>query len=123
MAVSPGTDILAWALDTVGRRKYTLKFRDLSTGEELADEIPEITGNTVWANDDRTVFYTRQDPVTLRSYQVYRHTLGADPSADELVYEETDETFSIYLRKYYYLGYWRRWFFYMASFKNPLAYL
>jgi oligopeptidase B len=61
----------------------------------LPDEIPDVTPNLVWAADDQTLFYTRQDPQTLRWYQVYAHVLGTDPSADRLVYEETDEEFSV----------------------------
>jgi oligopeptidase B len=98
-AVSPDTKLLAWALDTVGRRKYTIYFKDLETGEALTDVIPEVTGNLTWANDNRTLFYGKQDPETLRSYQVYRHLLGTDPSEDVLVFEETDPTFSTYVWK------------------------
>jgi oligopeptidase B len=57
--------------------------------------IPNITGNIAWANDNQTIFYARQDLQTLRSHQIYRHTLGTDPAQDELVYEETDETFAV----------------------------
>jgi oligopeptidase B len=95
MAVSPDTRLLAWAVDTVGRRKYTIRVTDLETGEALTDVIPEVTGNLVWANDNRTLFYARQDPETLRSYQIYRHRLGTQPSEDVLVYEETDPIFSV----------------------------
>jgi oligopeptidase B len=95
MAVSPDTRLLAWAVDTVGRRKYTIRVTDLETGEALTDVIPEVTGNLVWANDNRTLFYARQNPETLRSYQIYRHRLGTQPSEDVLVYEETDPIFSV----------------------------
>ncbi len=95
VAVSPDTRLLAWAVDTVGRRKYTIRVTDLETGEALTDVIPEVTGNLVWANDNRTLFYARQDPETLRSYQIYRHRLGTQPSEDVLVYEETDPIFSV----------------------------
>ena len=95
MAVSPATRLLAWAVATVGRRKYTIRVTDLETGEALTDVIPEVTGNLVWANDNRTLFYARQDPETLRSYQIYRHRLGTQPSEDVLVYEETDPIFSV----------------------------
>ncbi len=95
VAVSPDTRLLAWAVDTVGRRKYTIRVTDLETGEALTDVIPEVTGNLVWANDNRTLFYARQNPETLRSYQIYRHRLGTQPSEDVLVYEETDPIFSI----------------------------
>ncbi|HXV90026.1 MAG TPA: S9 family peptidase [Gemmatimonadales bacterium] len=93
--VGPGTSILSHAADTLGRRIYTIRFRDLTTGRDLPDEIPSATANVAWAMDGRTVFYTRQDPVTLRWHRVYRHTLGTDPAQDPLVYEETDETFSV----------------------------
>jgi oligopeptidase B len=98
-AVSSDQDLLAYAVDTVGRRIYTLRFKDLATGELLEDEIPQVTGNVAWANDNKTVFYTKQDPVTLRSYRVYRHVLGTDPADDKLVFEETDDTFRCYVYK------------------------
>jgi len=97
--ISSGQDLLAYAVDTAGRRIYTVYFKNLSTGEVLAETIPEVTGNMAWANDNRTLFYTRQDPVTLRSFQIYRHVLGSDPADDTLVYEETDDTFSSYVFK------------------------
>ena len=92
--VSTGQDLLAFAFDTFGRRVYTIRFKNLTTGELLPDEIPEVTNNLAWANDNRTLFYARQDPLTLRWHRIYRHALGADPERDELVYEEKDETFS-----------------------------
>ena len=97
--VSPESDTMVWAVDTVGRRKYELRFKDLKTGQALPDVIPAVTGSSAWANDGRTLFYTRQDPVTLRSFQVWRHVLGADPAGDTLVYQEDDETFSVYMSK------------------------
>jgi oligopeptidase B len=97
--VSPDGNILAYAVDTVGRRFHTIRFKDLSTGESLPEEIRDVTGNMAWANDNQTLFYTKQDPVTLRSRRVYRHTLGTDPAEDALVFEETDETFRCYVFK------------------------
>jgi oligopeptidase B len=94
ISVSSGRDLLAYGVDSVGRRFYTIRFKDLKTGQALPDTIPDVTGNLAWANDNKTVFYTRQDPATLRSYRVYRHVLGTDPAKDALVYEEKDETFS-----------------------------
>ena len=94
LAISFGQGILAYAVDTQGRRIYTIWFKDLGSGESLPDMIPEVTGNLAWANDDRTLFYSKQDPATLRSFQIYRHSLGTEGGQDELVYEETDETFS-----------------------------
>ena len=99
VAVSPDTKLLSWAVDTVGRRKYTIRITDLASGEPLSDVIPEVTGNLAWANDSRTLYYAKQDPETLRSYQVWRHSLGTDPADDELIYEESDPTFSVYVSK------------------------
>ena len=97
--VSENHKLLAYAVDTVGRRLYTLRFRDLESGEDFADAIPNVTGNHVWAADNRTVFYTQQDPETLRWYRIYRHVLGTDPQDDVLVYEERDEEFSSFVYK------------------------
>lgn len=94
LVVSPDERLLGYAVDTVGRRLYDVRFRDLEARAMLDDVIPNVTGNYVWANDNRTLFYARQHETTLRSYQVYRHRLGQDISMDALVYEETDETFS-----------------------------
>ncbi len=107
--VSVNGEILAFAADTVGRRKYTILFKDLRTGEMLDDVLPMTTSNLTWANDNRTVFYTRQDPETLRWYRIYRHTLGTDPAQDERVYEEPDETFRTFVfrtksRRYIMIG-------------------
>lgn len=98
-ALSFNQNLLAYAVDDQGRRIYTIHFKNLATGEVLADLIPEVTGNMTWANDNKTLFYSKQDPETLRSYRIYRHILGTDPAADELVYEETDDTFSTYVFK------------------------
>ncbi len=99
LEVSWGQDILCFGQDTLGRRFYTLRFRDLASGTMLKDEIPNVTGNIAWANDNATIFYSKQDPVTLRSSKIFRHTLGTDVSTDKLVYEEKDETFSTYVQK------------------------
>jgi len=95
LGISEDQRILAFGTDDVGRRKYTIRFLDLETGEFLADEIPDVTPNVAWAADNRTLFYTRQDPETLRWYQVYRHELGTDPATDQLVYEESDPEFNV----------------------------
>jgi len=99
LRLSAGQDLLAYGVDTVGRRIYTIKVKNLTSGEMLPDEISEVTPNMAWANDNKTLFYTRQDPETLRWYQIYRHVLGTDPAQDELVYEEKDETFSAFVYK------------------------
>ncbi len=94
MAVSSAQDLLAYAFDTQGRRMYTVRFKNVATGELLDDVLERVTGNVAWANDNRTLFYSKQDPNTLRAFQVFRHQLGRDPSSDVLVFEEEDETFS-----------------------------
>jgi oligopeptidase B len=97
--VSSGRNILAFGEDARGRRIYTIRFKNLDTGEFLEDEIPGVSGNMAWAEDNRTLFYTKRDLQTLRTFQVYRHVLGTDPAADALVFEETDEEFSCFIGK------------------------
>ena len=98
-AVSSGHDRLAYAVDTVGRRIYTAYVKHLGTGAMLPDVIPNIGDNLVWANDNKTLFYAKQDETTLRQHQIWRHVLGTDPGKDQLVYQEDDETFSTYIFK------------------------
>ncbi|MBC6981436.1 S9 family peptidase [Caulobacter sp. 17J80-11] len=91
--VSQDNRILAYAEDTVGRRQYVVKFKDLATGQTLADEIPDAEPNLIWADDNKTVFYVEKDPVTLLSTRVKAHVLGTPASADKLIYEEKDTSF------------------------------
>ena len=100
ISVSYKSDILAFSTDSVGRRIYTLRFRNLATGAYLPDEIPGVTGNVAWANDNRTIFYSKQNPDTLRWYQIWRHELGTDAATDKLVFQEDDETFTCYVLKF-----------------------
>ena len=80
-------------VDTVSRRQYDLQFKNLETNEIYPEIIKNTTGSTAWANDNKTVFYARKDPVTLRSDKIYKHVLGTDDSEDELIFEEKDEAF------------------------------
>ena len=98
-SVSENNRYLAYGVDLVSRREYTLYFKDLTTGELLEDKIENTTGSITWANDNQTVFYVKKDPQTLRANQIYKHRLGTEPSEDALVYEETDETFSCWISK------------------------
>lgn len=97
--IGPQHDVLAYAADTLGRRVYTIYFKNLATGERLPDVIPGVTGNMAWANDGKTIFYSKQDPTTLRWHQIWRHELGTEASDDVLVYEEEEETFRTYVYK------------------------
>ncbi len=97
--VSSDGRMMAWAEDTRGRRIHTVRIRNLDTGETYPEAIGGASGNMVWAEDGRTLFYTKRDPGTLRSYQIYRHRVGTDPAADVLVYQEDDEEFSSRIRK------------------------
>ena len=99
LEVSENQELIAYSLDTNGRRIYTTYFKNLKTGQLLTDVITNNTGNLAWANDNKTVFYSRQDEQTLRSHQIYKHILGTNPSQDALIYEEKDETFSAYIGK------------------------
>jgi len=94
--VSQDNQLLAWADDSVGRRQYTLRVKDLTTGKILDDAVPNIEANLVWADDNRTVFYIEKDPVTLLSKRVKAHVLGTPVAQDKLVYEEPDDTFYIH---------------------------
>ena len=97
--VSPDNKLVAFATDTVSRRQYTIQIKNLETGELLTDKIENTTGGSVWSNDNRTLFYTKKDPLTLRSSSIYRHVLGTDASEDVIVFEEKDETYSTYVYK------------------------
>lgn len=98
-SVSENNRFLAYGVDWVSRREYTLYFKDLTTGALLEDTIENTTGSVTWANDNQTVFYVKKDPQTLRANQIYKHRLGTPSSEDELVYEEIDETFSCWVYK------------------------
>jgi oligopeptidase B len=92
-AVSEGKDLLAYAEDTVGRRQFVIRIKDLKTGRLLPDELPGTSGSLAWAADDRTLFYVENDTTTLRSRRVKRHVLGTDPAQDVVVHDETDEAY------------------------------
>ncbi|MFY0253976.1 S9 family peptidase [Chitinophaga sp. 30R24] len=97
LSVSPDTRLLAYGIDTVSRRRYTIHIKNLETNETLKDAIPETTAHGVWANDNKTLFYTRKDTVTLRADRVMRHVLGE--ATDREIYHEGDETFDVSVDK------------------------
>lgn len=97
-SVSPNNELLAYGEDTLSRRIYTIRFKNLKTGEMLEDQIKNTTGGAVWANDNKTVFYAVKDKA-LRSYKVFKHVLGTDSANDEEVFHEADDTFSCFVYK------------------------
>ncbi|RXR19025.1 S9 family peptidase [Flavobacterium amnicola] len=109
LSVSPNNTFATFGIDKVSRRIYTIQIKNLVTGEILADKIENTTGGSVWANDNQTIFYTTKDPITLRSDKVFRHKIGTDAKEDVLVFEEKDDTYSVFLykeksRKYIVIG-------------------
>ena len=97
--ITENNQIAAFSTDTLGRRIYTLQFKNLQTGEILSDVIEGTTGSATWANDNQTLFYTKKDAETLRSFQIWKHILGTPTAEDQLIYEEKDETFDVSVHK------------------------
>ncbi|WP_305812170.1 S9 family peptidase [Photobacterium leiognathi] len=93
LSVSQDENLLAYGEDTVSRRIYTIKVKNLATGEYLADEITGTSGSIAWQNDNKAFYYIKKDPQTLLGYQVYRHQLGTNQADDTLIFEETDPSF------------------------------
>lgn len=106
--ISENNELAAFGQDTLSRRIYTIQVKNLKTGEILPDKLENTTGGSVWAADNKTLFYTRKDE-TLRAYQIWKHTLGTPQSEDVLIFEEKDDTFGTYVyktksRKYIIIG-------------------
>jgi oligopeptidase B len=101
ISVSHDNRILAYGVDTVSRRQYTIWFKNLDNGTVYQDRISNTTGSVAWASDNKTAFYTAKDEVTLRPHKIFRHSMGSSPNGDPLVYHEEDETFrtGVYLSK------------------------
>jgi oligopeptidase B len=93
LSVSEDNNLLAYAEDSVSRRRYTVYVKDLRTGKLAEEPVPNTEGQVTWANDNKTYFYTRKDSVTLRSRWIIRHSVGTSYKADPIVSEEADETF------------------------------
>ncbi|RPD42415.1 S9 family peptidase [Chitinophaga barathri] len=98
-SISPDNKLLAYGVDTVSRRQYNIYIKNLETGEVYPDVMVNTTGGSTWAKDNKTLFYTYKHPVTLRSEKIYRHTLGADPKKDVMIFHEKDETYNTYVGK------------------------
>ena len=99
ISISTNNTIAAYGVDTVSRRIYTIRFKNLETGELYDDVIEGTTGGCTWANDNKTVFYTRKDEQTLRSFKVFKHILGTDSADDIEIYHEEDDTFNTFVYK------------------------
>ncbi|AUC22726.1 oligopeptidase B [Polaribacter sejongensis] len=97
--ISSDNKLAVFATDTVSRRQYFLRIKNLETGEIYKDIIENTTGGSVWANDNKTIFYTKKNPETLRSEKVFRHVLGTPTSEDVEVFHEDDDTFGTYVTK------------------------
>ncbi len=99
ISISPDNKMAAFSTDTVSRRQYTVQIKNLETGNILADKILNTTGSATWANDNKTLFYTMKDAVTLRSHKIFKHKLDTDSKDDIEVYHEADETFNTFVYK------------------------
>jgi oligopeptidase B len=96
--ISPDNTMIAYGVDTLGMRKYTIYFKNLVTGKILPEQIPNTPGIAEWANDNKTVFYTVKDNA-LRRYKIFKHLIGTPVSRDKEVYHEADETFNVDVSK------------------------
>ncbi|MBR9853988.1 MAG: S9 family peptidase [Algicola sp.] len=109
VSISPDNTMASFGTDTISRRQYNIQVKNLKTGEIYPDIIENTTGSSVWANDNKTLFYTKKDPVTLRSDKIYKHVLGTSADEDELVFHEEDDTYNTFVyktktRKYIVIG-------------------
>jgi len=93
LEISPDSGWLAYCEDTVGRRQFTLRFKNLGTGEILPIAITDVEADLAWANDNKTLLYVEKDPETLLGLYIKKHVLGEDPKQDQLVFEQTDRSF------------------------------
>ncbi len=98
-STSSNNNLIAYGVDTISRRLYTLNFMDLAASQVFDEQIPNTSGRAAWANDNKTVFYMLKDTTTLRPYKVMRHVIGTPVSEDKEIYIEDDETFSTYVYK------------------------
>lgn len=93
LSISEDNNLLAYAEDSVSRRRYTVYVKDLKTGKLVEEPVPNTEGQVTWANDNKTYFYTKKDSVTLRSRWIIKHKVGSSYKNDPVVSEEPDETF------------------------------
>ena len=93
MSISPNNQWLSYGVDTLSRRYYKIYFKNLVSGHVLEQTIPNTSGSAAWANDNRTVFYTSKNKVTLLGEKIFRHKIKTDYKEDVLMYSEKDETY------------------------------
>ena len=93
MSISPDNQWLAYGVDTLSRRFYKIFFKDLISGDTLEQTIPNTTGGVAWANDNKTVFYTSKNKITLLGEKIFRHKIATNYKQDDLIYVEKDETY------------------------------
>lgn len=98
-SISLDQKILAVSEDYVGRRQYEVRFRENKSTNYLKDVLKNVAGNVVWSNNNKSIYYCKKDPETLREYLVYQHIIGTDQTKDVLVYEEKDEKYSVFVSK------------------------
>ncbi|HCQ12962.1 S9 family peptidase [Flavobacterium sp.] len=99
ISISEDNKWVSFGIDTVSRRQYTIQIKNLETNEILPLKIENTTGGATWASDNKTIFYTRKDEVTLRSDKIFKHKLGSNPADDVVVYFEKDDTFNVTVYK------------------------
>lgn len=99
LSISPDNKLAVFSIDTIGRRIYDIQVKNLETGKILTDKIEKVSGNAVWANDNKTIFYSSQDEITLRCDKIFKHKLETKQANDVLVYFEKDETFNVEVAK------------------------
>ncbi len=109
ISISSDNTFASFGVDTIGRRQYTIRIKNLFTGEIYDDVLEHTTGGAVWANDNKTLFYTHNDEVTLRSDKIYRHLLGSKMESDVLIFHEEDDSYYTFVyktksRKYMVIG-------------------
>jgi len=90
--ISENNKLLAYGVDDISRRQYTIYVKNLETGEILTDVVKNTQGDPCWASDNKTIFYTEKNPVTLLTEKIKRHILGTDAATDAVVYEEKDKS-------------------------------
>ena len=97
--VARNNELAAFSVDTISRRQYVIQIKNLVTGEIYNDKITNTNGGSVWANDNKTLFYTKKDTTSLRSYKIFKHVLGTDESEDIEIFHEADDTFGTFVTK------------------------